>query len=182
MHVAKVWITVRDLLTCGGQPESHQSRLRGGSVHCGLQRLREAEEEGPRLNGRPAEEWVGTSHSPARGGERMRNQHRVSECSSPNLFTPLMFHGSQFTALSLFIHTRNSNDTAHRENLSTAKLPARLSWALLQIVICLCLFIFGRDERRRGICITNKSLYPLPAVDALFEFVIITLQKSRAWK
>lgn len=27
-----------------------------------------------------------------------------------------------------------------------------------------------------GICITNKSLYPPPAVSALFEFVIIALQ------
>lgn len=30
-----------------------------------------------------------------------------------------------------------------------------------------------------GICITNKSLYPLPAVSGLFEFVIITLQKLK---
>ncbi len=65
-----VWITVCDFLTCEDQPKSHQSP-RMKAARCGLQRQREAGEEGIRLSARPAEECVHTSHSPAekRGGK-----------------------------------------------------------------------------------------------------------------
>lgn len=54
----------------------------------------------------------------------MSNQHPLNVFCSQNLFTPLMFHCSQFLDLSLFIQTLNSNDTVDSKNLSADKVPA----------------------------------------------------------
>lgn len=59
-----VRLTAPDLLTCGGQPKSHQS-LGMRAARCGPQTRREAGEGGSRRSERPAEECFHTSRSPA---------------------------------------------------------------------------------------------------------------------
>lgn len=95
-----IWIMASDFLTCGAQPKSHQS-LRMRAAGCGLRRQREAAGEGMRLSETPAVERFHTSHSPAEDrGEK--EAPGVSEFSSLNPFTPLMFHCSWFLQACLF--------------------------------------------------------------------------------
>lgn len=77
-----IWIMTPDILTCGVQPESHQS-LPTKPAGCGLRRQRGAAGEGRRQSARHAVECSHTSRSPAEdGGENEIAAEREGERES----------------------------------------------------------------------------------------------------
>lgn len=109
-----IWVTDPDLLTCGGQPKSHQSPGTRPAC-CGLRMRRETGGEKTRWSERPAEECFRTSHSPTEN----RGENEIagaSDFSSPNTL-----HPTYVSSLPVPDTVYSNADTADSKNLSTAK-------------------------------------------------------------